>query len=110
MFIMVSCVTNRGSFFLINKADEPIVRASVTICGQTIELNDIQLAQSAQGFYKVTSDSHFDITVEFQSGKKLRRETGYVTHGFDYQDEIVVTETNIEITSHKATPHCRVFC
>jgi hypothetical protein len=99
---MVSCGTNRGSFLLINKADQPILRASVMVCGQTIELNDIQPTQSAQGFYKVRSDSHFDIIVEFQSGEKLQRKIGYVTNGFDFQHEMVVTDTDIEITSSRS--------
>ncbi len=99
MFVMFSCGTHKGSFLLINRADEPIARASVIVCGQTIKLNDIQPTQSAQGFYKVRSDSHFNIVVEFQSGKKLQRETGYVTNGLDFQHEMVVTDTDITVTS-----------
>jgi hypothetical protein len=102
MLVMASCGTNKGTFLLVNKADEPIARASVMVCGQTIKLNDIQPTQSAQGFYKVKSDSHFNITVEFQSGKKLQKEIGYVTNGFDFHDELVVTNTDIEITSINA--------
>jgi hypothetical protein len=98
-FVMASCVANKGSFLLINKANEPIVWGSVTVCGQTIELKDIQPTDSALGFHKVKSDSHFDIRIEFQSGKKLRKEMGYVTSGMDFHHEFVVTNSDIEIMS-----------
>ncbi len=102
VFVMASCAYNKGSFLLINKAKEPIAQALVTICGQTIELKDIQPTKSASGSYKVKSDSHYDIRVEFQSGKKLQREVGYVTSSVDYQHEITVTDTDIKITDRKA--------
>jgi penicillin V acylase-like amidase (Ntn superfamily) len=75
----------------------------VAICGQTIKLKDIQPNTSAAGFYKVTGDSGYTIEVEFQSGKTLRKETGYVTNGMDFQDEITVTDSDIEITDTKAS-------
>lgn len=105
MLVMASCETNKGVFLLTNKATESITRASVIICRQTIDLKDIQPTQSAQGSYKVMADSHFDITVEFQSGKTLHREIGYVTSGFDYKHEMVVTDVNIEIVSRSAKPN-----
>jgi hypothetical protein len=88
---------------LINKADEPIVRATVAICGQTIELKDIQPGESVSGSYDVTSDSHYTIEIEFQSGKHLRKETGYVTSGMDFQHEITVTGSDIDVTDSEAT-------
>ena len=102
VLVMASCVANKGSFLLINKAKEPIARALVTVCGQTIELRDIQPTQSAPGSYEVKLDSHYDVKIEFQSGKKLQKGVGYVTTGFDFQDEITVTDTDIEITDNKA--------
>lgn len=96
--IISSCVDNKGSFLLINKANEPIVRALIVICGQTIELKDIQPNKNVSGYYMVKSDSHYNIKIEFQSGNKLQREIGYVTNGFDFYHEIVVTNTDIEIT------------
>lgn len=99
---LISCTTNKGSFSLVNKTKEPIARASVAICGQTIELKDIQPNKSAAGSYEVKFDSHYTIQVEFQSGKKLQKETGYVTNGMDFQHEITITDSDIEITDSKA--------
>ena len=105
---LISCTTSKGSFSLVNKTKEPIARASVTICGQTIELKDIQPNTSVAGSYEVKSDSHYTIKVEFQSGKRLQKETGYVTHGMDFQDKIEVTDSDIEITDSKAEISSRV--
>lgn len=101
--LVTSCTTGKGNFSLINKAKEPIARALVTICGQTIELRNIDPSNSAAGSYHVKSDSHYTIEVEFQSGKKLRKETGYVTNGMDFQHEISVTGSDIEITDSKVS-------
>ncbi len=99
IFVIASCTTNKGSFLLINNAKETILRSTVTICGQTIELKNIQPTKSAVGSYYVKSDSHYSIKVEFQSGKELRKELGYVTNGFDFHHEILVTDIEIEITN-----------
>lgn len=97
--IMTSCTTGKGNFSLINKAKEPIIYASVAICGQTIELKNIQPEESKIGSYDVKTDSHYTIEVEFRSGKKLRKEVGYVTNGMDFQHEIMITSSNIEINN-----------
>lgn len=99
--LVSSCTTGKGNFSLVNKAKEPIARASVVICGQSIELKDIQPGKSASGSYDVKSDSHYAIKVEFQSGKKLQKEAGYVTNGMDFQHEITVSDSDIEITDSK---------
>jgi len=98
---MTSCGDNRGSFLLVNKANEPIVRALVTVCGQTIELKNITPAHSASGSFRVKADSHYNIGVEFQSGRKLQEEMGYVTSGVDVEDEITITDKGIEITARR---------
>lgn len=99
--LMISCTTGKRNFSLINKAQEPIARALVKICGQTIELRNINPRNSAAGSSDVKSDSHYAIEVEFRSGKKLRKETGYVTNGMDFQHDISVTDSDIEITDSK---------
>lgn len=99
--LTASCIANQGHFSLVNKAKEPISHASVEICGQTIELTDIKPNENKAGSYKVISDSHYTIEVEFQSGRKIKNETGYFTNGIDFRHEITVTDSNIEITDTK---------
>lgn len=96
--VTASCTSNKGQTKLVNKAKETITRAVVLVCGQTIELKSIQPTKSAFGFYEVKADSHYDVKVEFQSGSKLHKEIGYVTNGKDFQDEVIVTEGDIQLT------------
>jgi len=90
-------VFNTGHFLLVNNASEPIAYASVSICGQTVQLWDVLPNKSADGSYRVTSDSHYTIRVEFRSGGRLEREIGYVTSGMDFNDRIIVTDSDIEL-------------
>ena len=102
LLFLTSCSSNKGSFSLVNKTYEPIALATVVICGQTIEFKGIQPNKNATGSYRVTSDSHYAIQIEFQSGRKLQRETGYVTNGMDFEHVIAVTAADIAITDSKA--------
>ncbi len=97
ILLTCSCTKHKGSFLLVNKAQEPIVHASVVICGQRIELNDINPNKMGKGSYMVRSDSGYAVQIEFLSGKKLSKEVGYVTSGMDFKDKIFVTDSDIEI-------------
>lgn len=102
--LLISCTSNKGNFSLVNKSNESITHASVTICGKKIEFTNIQPGESESGSYDVKSDSHYTIEIEFQSGKKLREETGYVTNGMDFQHVIMVDSSNVEISDSVAKP------
>lgn len=99
--VMAACDSNKGSFLLRNNSKYSIARVQVLVCGQMIELKEIQVGKSRTGVYKVRSDSHYDVRVEFDSGKKLQKEVGYVTNGFDFNHEITITDTDIEIFDAK---------
>lgn len=96
--VMASCTTNKGSFVLVNKAKETIARAVVIVCEQTIEFQAIQPTTSRSASYKVQSDSHYDVKVEFGSGKRLHKEIGYLTNGVDFHHEMIVTDNDIDIS------------
>lgn len=101
LVLLASCSSNRGAFLLVNKATEPIAVATIKINEQTIELRNIQPNMSAAGSYKVRTDGHYKIQVTFESGRTLNKELGYVTHGMDFQHEITVSDSDIEITGSK---------
>ncbi len=102
---MASCTPNKGDFLLTNKSNETITRAVVSVCNQTIELNSIQPNKSVSGFFEVRSDSHYDVTVEYESGRKFHKKVGYVTNGFDFRDEVVVTDTDIKVSEDRKKLH-----
>lgn len=95
---LVSCSADNGTFSLTNQSTDSIAHAQITICGQTIEFKGLPPSASATGSYKVTSDSHFVVRVEFASGKILAGKGGYVSHGADFRHEIVVTDEDIKVT------------
>jgi hypothetical protein len=96
---LLSCGTNKGSFTLVNKSKESISSASISICGQTQQFMNIRPNDKISAFYRIKSDSHYAVQVEFQSGKKLQSELGYVTNGLDFKDEITVKDSTITIAS-----------
>ncbi len=96
-----SCTSNTGDFALVNKANETIARASVEISGQKFEFMDVEPNETVLSSYEVRFDSHYTIEIEFQTGRLLQKETGYVTSGMDFQHEITVTSSNIELTDIK---------
>lgn len=98
---MVACGSNKGSFTLVNNAEEPIAKAVLIVSGQTVEFRDILPDDHATASYQIKFDSHYDVRIVFRSGKELHKEVGYVTSGFDFQHEIVVTDIDIEILDSK---------
>ena len=98
---MTSCTSDKGDFLLTNKSNKTITRAVVSVCNQTIELNSIQPNKSASGFFEVKSDSHYDVMVEYGSGRTLHKNVGYVTNGFNFHGELVVTDTDIKVSEDR---------
>ena len=96
--LLISCTRNSGSFQLINGTSEPIASASVQISGHTIDVGAIPPNGSAKRSYRITSDSHYVVSIKFQSGNVLTRELGYVTPGIRFHHVIVVTNDDIRIT------------
>lgn len=94
---LISCSSHEGQFSILNRSTDQIERVSVTVCNQTIEIQKVEPGRSVTGKYKVTSDSHFVVLIQFSSGRTLSKEGGYVTNGMDFKHEIVVMDTDVEI-------------
>ena len=86
---------NKGEILIENKGTELVVHGEVDICGQKFAFEKIKPGDTRQFSYKVKSDSHYKILVEFESGKKLTKDLGYVTNGLDFKDALIVTEDDI---------------
>lgn len=65
------------------------------MCRQTIEVTDVEPRGSASGSYRVNCEGDYRIEVNFASGRNLETQTGYITGGVDFQDEIIVTDAEI---------------
>jgi hypothetical protein len=98
MLLFVSCGSNIGTVSLVNKADEPISRATLdTSWGEKVEVANLDPSKTATMTYRVR-EGEYRVEVVFRSGKRLTKETVYLTPGFDYQDEIAVTGSDIQLT------------
>lgn len=104
-FILLICLQtscssqkNVGQFTITNNSDEIIKLAHIEICEQIIDIKNISPSKEHKGSFIVKSDSHYDVTITFASGKTLSKELGYVTHGFDFNHVITVTGNDITIS------------
>jgi hypothetical protein len=95
----VACGSTKGTVSLVNRAEEPISRATIDVAGQTLEITNLGPSETATRTFRVTKDSHYTVEVVFRSGKRLKKDDGYVTPGFDFDDRIVVTESTLELQS-----------
>jgi hypothetical protein len=98
MFSLLSavCGGRKGTISVVNEAEEPISRATVHVSGQALEIVNLRPSETVSGSYPVTKDSHYTIEVVFLSGKRLTRETGYITSRSDVDDRIVIAGSAIE--------------
>jgi hypothetical protein len=100
LLMSVSCGTNTGTVSLLNKAEEPIDRATLNMSwGERVAVTDLDPSEAATLNYRVR-EGNYRVEVVFRSGKRLETDTVYVTSGFDYQDQIAVTSSEIQV-SHK---------
>jgi hypothetical protein len=96
---------SKGQVSVVNGALEPISTVSVQICGQVIALQDIGPSGSAAGGYKANCEGHYVVDVQFQSGRKLHSEIGYVTGGFDFSHQIEVSSSAITLKDTQIQGH-----
>ncbi len=103
VLLETSCLSksNTGQFILINDSNELISHATVEVCDQLIEVESIKFHEEFNGTFKVKGDSHYKVAVVFASGKEIKDELGYVTHGFDFRHTITVTGSKISISDTK---------
>lgn len=102
--VSVSCGRNTGSVSVLNKAEEPIVKAKLaTSWGETVEVTDVGTSEAKTLNYRVSKEGDYRVDVVFRSGKRLTTDTVYVTPGFDYQDRIIVTPSEIQVSHAPVT-------
>lgn len=91
----LACAPNKGTVSVTNKSSEMITRAIVVICGQTLEISNLDPSKTKSMSYRIECEGHYSVNVEFRSGRHLEKNVGYVTSGFDMHHEIVVLDADI---------------
>jgi hypothetical protein len=86
-----------GEVLIINSATEPIKNGQVEVCGQKFQFGELGQGKTKAIQYKVRSDSHFTLMVEFISGKKFSKKLGYVTSGRDFKHVLTLKDDEASI-------------
>lgn len=69
--------------------------------GETLEVTDLAPGKTAQVSYR-GREGDYRVEVVFRSGRHLQMgEAPYVTTGIDFQDEIVVRSSEVQLLVHK---------
>ena len=61
------------------------------------EIQKLYPGSSAILMFEIKTDSHYSVRVNFKGGGLLEQETGYLTRGFNFQDEVKISKTKIEL-------------
>lgn len=86
-----------GKVQIQNRSGERIELVTVQVSGTLIVLDELKPSEKRAGTFRIASDSHYKIYVKFASGKTLAGSCGYVTHGIDSDDLIIVIKNGIQI-------------
>ncbi len=90
-------LSNDGEVEIINSASEPVRNGEIEVCDQRFKVGAIERGKSRTITYKVRSDSHYKIKMEFSSRRKLEKELGYVTNGRDFRDILVLSDDDVTL-------------
>jgi hypothetical protein len=103
LFLLVSAyftstaISYVGEVVIVNSATEPIKNGHVRVCGQKFQFGALETGKQRAIQYQVRSDSHFELIVEFVSGKTFSKELGYVTSGRDFRHILTVKDDEASI-------------
>jgi len=86
-----------GEVVIVNAATESIKNGELEVCGQKFLFGELGQGKSKAIQYKVKSDSHFELRVEFFSGKQFSKGLGYVTSGRDFKHVLTLKDAEASI-------------
>lgn len=85
-----------GTVTVVNDSHEEL-SGVVAVCGQSFNVPGLMPGERHKIRYELVSDSSYAVAVKFKSGKELRQDVGYVTNGMEFDDELHVTDKDIEV-------------
>jgi hypothetical protein len=91
-------LSHDGQVLILNAATEPVRNGQLEVCGQKFLFGEIEQGKSKAIQYKVRADSHYKLVVEFNSGRKLEKELGYVTSGLDFEDILTLNDHEVSLS------------
>ena len=108
MLLVVGCLagantacskTNNSEVTLVNGTSENIEKCSIELTGAIVVINNLRAGEKVSAAFVVRSDAHYKVSVQFSGGRKLEKDVGYVTPGFDYKDTILIHSNEIVLSN-----------
>lgn len=84
---------------IVNQSEETVVLLQVKIYEEIQTVKDLEHGEEAEMQFIVKRDTDYHVNVEFLSGRKIIKEMGYLTSGFDTRDKITIYKSDIEYTT-----------
>lgn len=83
---------NRAVVTVINSSGMDVMGGTVRVSSenQGLEIGPINAGDSASVIFRNVSDGHFAWSIDLKSGVRLADSAGYVTHGRDFRDRLVI--------------------
>jgi hypothetical protein len=92
-------LNSEGKVRVVNAGAETIAEGKIIVCRQTLIFKNLKHGKEIGFKYKLEADSHYEISLKFESGKTRTANLGYVTRGFDFDDRIEITDADITLSS-----------
>lgn len=93
-----------GTVQVQNGSGERIEVVAVRVSGNTIEFRNLKPSEKQVESFRIGSDSGYEISAKFSSGKVVAGTCGYVTSGVESNDLIIVFDNEIRIGNSTSGP------
>ena len=91
---------------IVNQSRETLIGGSIAVSNnKTVNLPTLNHDASVVVRFDIKADSHYEINVTFVSGRVMKKDIGYLTHGFDFDDRLIVTAQDILYQSKTSSPY-----
>jgi len=97
----INSSANKSVVSVINKSPYGIMVGSLDIGGQKFEISTLDLNGIIHFNYTPRSDCQYLIKIKFSSGKTLEKSIGYITSGLNYDDTLMITDSDIILEKRK---------
>jgi starvation-inducible outer membrane lipoprotein len=100
LFTLTGCRDYITTVKVTNRAKISVQALTVTVQEQKKSSQKaIRPGESIVFEFSVKRDSDYLVEVTFVNGKKNQKRVGYITRGFDYNDQIDLYEDTVKVTS-----------
>ncbi len=97
LLVVVSCSEDGiATLTIVNQSEDTVVLVRVTVNENIQTVKDLQHGEEAEMQFLVKRDADYHIEIEFLTGRKIKKEVGYLTYGLNTDDIITITRTGIE--------------